>query len=44
MKKKYEVLYIELYRLFKQDVVTASGEEELYDNWYDESNAPSWWN
>ncbi len=42
MKKKYESLYIELHSLFEQDIVTASG-EELYDNWYDETNAPSWW-
>jgi hypothetical protein len=43
MKKKYQNLYIEVQSLFEQDVVTASGKEPLYDNWFDEKDAPTWW-
>lgn len=43
MKKKYVDLYIKLHEFVEQDVITASGEEVLADNWYDETQAPSWW-
>ncbi len=45
MKKKYEDLYMQLCNFVEQDILTESGEsgEELHDNWYDETQAPSWW-
>ena len=45
MKKKYEDLYMKLCNFVEQDILTESGEsgEELHDNWYDETQAPSWW-
>ena len=43
MKKKYEELYLELFKLEEQDVLTGSEEKDLKDNWYDETEAPDWW-